>query len=230
LRKERHASLRALFRSQELLHERHAHVVFDITWGEHSPELVQKANRTLNNYWDGVRRLPFSNDAIADGLATLVICIQEYFKAEREVPHVFEELFGETVLVEFADFNGLNQTTVISKHGLINVIDLTILDKLTPYVKRCVSENPPDIFSFVLNCEVTCDLQRLATMMAQEMIPAQLADHLIQGLKDRDWDPIFEASSFDPTHLGYLSTSRFRFDFPFAVDPQPEDTFTFFKI
>jgi hypothetical protein len=226
---DRHATLRNFFLSQKLLRNRQAHISFKVQWGSPPEELMQRANRALDTYWDGVRRLPFPDEAIAEGLATLVICIQEYLATGMEVNDAFHQLFGETVLVEFADFNGLNQATTASKVGFSKIINSTVLDKLTPYVRRRVSNDPIDIFSFIVDAELTCDLEQLAVMMAREMVPAQIADHFIQGWKNEDWDPIFEAPSFDPTHLGYLSTSRFRFELPFAVDPQPADTIYLFQ-
>ena len=224
----RYTALRDHFLRANEIRRRLGAVNFRTRWERTLREIGEKADKALNTYWDGVRRLPFSNESIAEGLAALTLRIFEYLSADVPIENTFGLLFGETIIIEFADFNGLNQAGIASKLGLADVVSAPMLDTLTPYVRRRATERPEDLFCFVLDCAQICDLHRLSTLMAREVVPAQVAMHFVQALTNDDWDAVFEAPSYDPTNLGYFSTSRFRFDFPFVVDPQPEDTIFLF--
>ena len=226
---EQFSNLRNQFLESKEVSGRAGAMTFSLNWTNIDRERITHAEKTLSTYWDGIRRLPFPIEAIADGLAALSLCLFNFLKNDTDAEATFSQLFGEVVTVEFADLNGLHQAGPVSKEGLAGVISQEALDGLTPYVRRRAQEKPEDLFCFVLSPSDICDLDRFAALMAREVVVGQIAWNFIAALTNEDWDTVFEAPSYDPTNLAYFGTTRFRFDFPFANDPQPEDTIFLFE-
>lgn len=226
--RRRFEKIRASLGADPAIPVRTYHVKFNIT-GISNKDKKALIEKSLTTYWDGVRRLPFANADVIDGLSALACLCSEYCLSKKTIERTFSLLFGKATTVEFSDINGLHQAGIASLRGLDGSISRPILDHVTPYVRRKATETPESLFCFILDCEMICDLPAFSALMAREVAPSQIARNFVQVLSNKEWDAVFEAPSYDPTGLGYFSTSSYRFDYPFAIDPQPEDIIFLFS-
>ena len=131
----------------------------------------------LEKFWDGVRRLPYSDDDIAAGLGTVVA---SYLRAKEmggffdDAGHPTVDLFGESMIIEFGAEDGSYARGFVSFAGLRDALreDLPtyVLDQWKPQIVG----NVFGTLQVLRRPRLLFDFDRFARLFVREIVPSQV--------------------------------------------------------
>jgi hypothetical protein len=126
--------------------------------------------------WNGMRRLPYSDDEIADAFGAIVILVIEHFGLANQPEgdrQRFSKWFGESVWVEFGYEDGSGSRGCVSRATL----DLALrpgIGTLLTAKEQWRAGDIKELFKVIYNPSLMFEFEVLKRAFAQEIIPAQV--------------------------------------------------------
>ena len=142
-------------------------------------DFASRLEPRLARLWDGLRRLPYTDEELCEGLATcvaLAIALRGSFSSpdarhfERAV-HIFS---GDPIKLEFGAADGSYSRGYASNAGLARAIRPDILSYMSGEWKTTMADNPHGILQAVWTPKKVFDFRVLVSTFARELVPYQV--------------------------------------------------------
>ncbi len=134
------------------------------------------ANEKLRPVWDGMRRLPYTDEEIADALSTvtalLILGIREEISPSNEI-EMFEQCFGECMRIEFAHQDGSGTRGLAALESLRRALRSDMAELLLPEYRERIY-NIHDLFFGIHSPRLMFEFEEFKSMFAREIIPSQI--------------------------------------------------------
>lgn len=132
---------------------------------------------TLRPVWNGMRRLPYSDEEIAAACGSVVALLMAGLQRERSREGLiqrFSECFGESIRVEFANLDGSSSRGLAALESLRRALRTDLAELLVPEFKEYA--NSRELFVIIYNPRLMFEFEEFKGMFAREVIPAQAVE------------------------------------------------------
>jgi len=132
----------------------------------------------IQRLWDGLRRLPYNDQDIAESLANCILLASYLLKQGRVIQvdweKVTSECFGKTMEIEFGSEDGSYSRSFASKSKLLAAVRDDIYDYLDPKWKPQLENNIIGLLQAIWAPSRLFDYDRLTKLFAHEIVPVQV--------------------------------------------------------
>jgi len=136
---------------------------------------AERLNDLFRPAWNGMRRLPYLDEEIADALGSIAALLVIGFgqKAEVEEFHrqLFSQCFGDSIPVGFTYRSGSDGHA--SRQGLANAMRPDMADLLLADHQKRVGD-VQELFQVIYNPSLMFEFEPFKSLFAREIIPAQV--------------------------------------------------------
>jgi hypothetical protein len=129
----------------------------------------------VKRLWDGLRRLPYDDQDIAESLANCILLASFLLKQDRVgFEKATSECFGKTVEIEFGSEDGSYSRSFASKAKLLAAVREDVYDYLDPKWKSQLEKNIVGLLQAIWTPSRLFDYDKLAKLFAHEIAPVQV--------------------------------------------------------
>ena len=135
-----------------------------------------KEMKSITRLWDGLRRLPFTDDDIAIGLGNhleLMAC-HNTLGLQVDFKLVASACFGDSMEVEFGTSDGSYSKAYVSKQALLNCVRSDISQYLNIEYREQIEGNIVGLLQSCYDPRKLFNFQRLASLFATQICPSQV--------------------------------------------------------
>lgn len=132
-------------------------------------------SRCIRRAWNGMRRLPFTDQEIADAFGALVeLCAKPACRSMlgSEIEEAFGQWLPDCLEVEFCPPNGASSRGFCSSAGLLAALDEQFIKKL---LDKSKASSASGVLSVTYDPRLMFDFSSFSTIFARELIPSQVA-------------------------------------------------------
>lgn len=137
---------------------------------------TDELTNTLRPLWNGMRRLPYRNEEIADAFGSVAALVAGDFdpKAERKVheQQLSNYFGGEVMYVEFSNQDNSGSRAFVVLEGLRKALGRNFSELLSD--ERQNFANLPKLFRAIYNPRLMFDFDALKGLFARQIIPTQV--------------------------------------------------------
>ena len=138
------------------------------------PITVERLNSLFRPAWNGMRRLPYSGDDIADALGSIVALLVVAQTAQvKEDLEVFSQCFGDAVKVAFGYADKSGSRGCVSRARLRGALRRDMEGLLVSEHKQRVADIV-ELFKIIYNPSLMFEFDAFKRAFAREVIPAQI--------------------------------------------------------
>jgi hypothetical protein len=138
---------------------------------------AERLNAWFRVAWNGMRRLPYSNDDIAEAFGSIVALAAGDFghaPDQRVDKERFAACFGPSIRVGFSYEDNSGSIGYTTEAAIDRCLRADMADLLTVDHRHRASGPMKELFQIVYNPSVMFDFEAFKTVFAREIIPAQV--------------------------------------------------------
>ncbi len=173
IRKSVSFGVRQILRSDPVIRSKTVNWVFTDLPASLSQE---ELNVALRPVWNGMRRLPYTDDEIADAFgsvsALLMIGCRKEATSDGQMK-LFSQCFGECMKVGFANRDGSGSLGFAAHESLREALRPDMAELVAPEYMD-FAKDAPDLFKIIYNPRLMFKFNEFKSMFAREVIPAQV--------------------------------------------------------
>ena len=132
----------------------------------------------INRLWDGLRKLPYEEQDIAESLTNCIVLITYLLKRENNTKidwqQITSDLFSETIWIEFGSEDGSYSRSYVSKSKLLAAVRDDIYDYIAPAWIEQIIGNIIGLLQAIWAPSRLFDFNKLSKLYAQEILPVQI--------------------------------------------------------
>jgi hypothetical protein len=132
----------------------------------------------LRPVWNGMRRLPYGNDEIADAcgsvVALLMVGLRREVSTEGQIKR-FSDCFAECMRVEFSNFDGSSSRGLVALESLRRALRTDITELLAPEFKK-YADDVRELFKIIYYPRLMFEFEEFKKIFAREVIPTQTVE------------------------------------------------------
>ena len=133
-------------------------------------------NKALRPVWDGMRRLPYVDEEIADAIASITVLFIVGFGREATIEgqmRKFSQYFGECIRVGFANLDGSDSRGLAARESLRRALRSDITELVVLKYKEFVNDIH-ELFRIIYNPRLMFEFNEFKKIFAREVIPVQV--------------------------------------------------------
>jgi len=133
-------------------------------------------NKTFRPVWNGMRRLPYADEEIADAFASITILYIAGFGGETTIEgqmKKFSECFGDCIRVGFANLDGSDSRGLAARESFRRALRSDIAELVLLKYKESV-DDIHELFQIIYNPRLMFEFNEFKRIFAREVIPAQV--------------------------------------------------------
>ena len=162
-----------------------------VAWNMNISDAPNDTFDELNRMWDGLRVLPCSDADIATAMSNYLILYIFSHKSYFSMLAAIQELFGDTIQVEFGPGDGSYSKSLVSKLALLHAVRPDIDSFLNDSWKNVLSQNIIGLLQVINAPDRLFDFRRFSQIFVQQIVPIQVLN------KGNSKDPVF----FSPARI-----------------------------
>lgn len=133
----------------------------------------EKLNNAFRSVWNGMRRLPYVDDEIANAFGSVAALLMSGFGSTADFKKLFIESFGECINVGFSYQDESGSYGFATRESLQRALRPDMADLLVPEFKERVNDIH-DLFPIIYNPRLMFEFNMFKSMFAREIIPSQV--------------------------------------------------------
>lgn len=130
----------------------------------------------FNLAWNGMRRLPYTNEEIATCLSNIFLLlssVKDNSPSSNQVEAAHNKLFGAGIEVGFT-VQDFSDSRGFASNATLNDAMRTDLQQLLTQEYSTYPGNPNDVFRIIYNSRILFDFEKLKKLFAEQLIPTQI--------------------------------------------------------